>query len=75
MLVNVDCLTAILTRELEQWWRHDMETPPVLLAICEGNPSVTDGFPSQMASNADFEVYLLLTSKSCVVTVMLLDCL
>ena len=52
-----------------------METPPVLLANCEGNPSVTDGFPSQMASNADFDVSLLLTSKICVVTVMLLDCL
>ena len=52
-----------------------METPLVLLAICEGNPSVTDGFPSQMTSNADFDVSLLLTSKSCVVTVMLLDCL
>ena len=24
------------------WWRHDMETRPVLLALCEGNPSITD---------------------------------
>ena len=34
------------------WWRHDMETIFALLALCEGNPSVTDGFPSQRTSNA-----------------------
>ena len=27
------------------WWRHQMETFSALLAICKGNPSVTDGFP------------------------------
>ena len=34
-------------------WRHGMETPSSLLALCEGNPSVTDGFPSQKVSNAE----------------------
>ena len=29
------------------WWRHQMETFPALLALCEGNPPVIDGFPSQ----------------------------
>ena len=29
------------------WWRHQMETFSALLALCEGNPLVTCGFPSQ----------------------------
>ena len=29
------------------WWRHQMETFSALLALCEGIPSVTGGFPSQ----------------------------
>ena len=29
---------------------HDMETLPALLALCEGNPPMTGGFPSQRAS-------------------------
>ena len=30
---------------LPWWWRHQMETFYALLAFCEGNPSVTGGFP------------------------------
>ena len=26
------------------WWRHDMETLSVLLALCDGNPPTTAGF-------------------------------
>ena len=33
------------------WWRHDMRTIFVLLALCEGNPPRIGGFPSQRASN------------------------
>ena len=29
------------------WWRHQMETFSTLLALCKGNPPVTNGFPSQ----------------------------
>ena len=29
------------------WWRHQMEIFSALLALCEGNPPVTGGFPSQ----------------------------
>ena len=29
------------------WWRHEMETFSALLSLCEGNPSVIGGFPSQ----------------------------
>ena len=40
--------------EIKIWWRHDMETLSVLLALCEGTPPAAVGFPSQMASNAEF---------------------
>ena len=30
-----------------QWWRHQIKTFSASLALCEGNPPVTDGFPSQ----------------------------
>ena len=29
------------------WWCHQMETLSALLALCEGNPPVIGGFPSQ----------------------------
>ena len=31
----------------EPWWRHQMETFSAFLMLCEGNPPITDGFPSQ----------------------------
>ena len=34
------------------WWRHQMEARTTLLALYEGNPPVTGGFPSQRASSA-----------------------
>ena len=37
---------------LRPWGCRGMETPSALLALCEGNPPVTDGFPSQRVSNA-----------------------
>ena len=40
--------------DLVPWWYHAMETLSTLLALCEGNPPVTGGFPSQRASNVDF---------------------
>ena len=35
---------------------HDMEMLSALLALCEGNPPVTGGFPSQRASNVKLHV-------------------
>ena len=32
---------------MDPWWRHQTETFPMSLALCEGNPPVTGGFPSQ----------------------------
>ena len=40
-------------RTVNSPWRHDLETFSALLALCEGNPPVTGGFPSQRTSNAE----------------------
>ena len=40
------------------WWHHDMEMLPSLLALCEGNPPVSGGYPSQRASNAELWYFL-----------------
>ena len=36
-----------LKHTTESWWRHQIEIFSALLALCEGNPPVTGGFPSQ----------------------------
>ena len=38
------------------WWRHQMETFSLLLVLCEGNPLVTSGFPSERPVMQSFEV-------------------
>ena len=38
-------------------WRHKMEMFSALLALCEGHPLVTSGFPSQRARNKGFGVF------------------
>ena len=38
-------------------WRHQMETFSVLLALCEGNPPVASGFPSQRPMTRSFDVF------------------
>ena len=43
------------------WWRHQMETFSALLALCEGNPPVTGGFPSQKPVTRSFDVFLICT--------------
>ena len=39
------------------WWRHQMETFSVSLALCEGNPPVTDGLSSQWPVTRTFDVF------------------
>ena len=39
------------------WWRHEMETFSALLALCERNPPVTGGFPSQRPETRSFGVF------------------
>ena len=36
------------------WWRHEMLTLFVILALCEIKQAVNGGFSSQIASDAEF---------------------
>ena len=40
-----------------QWWRHQIETFSILLAICVGNSPVTGEFPSQRSVTWSFDVF------------------
>ena len=44
------------------WWRYQMEAFHALLALCEGNPPVTDGFPSQRPVTRSFDISLISTN-------------
>ena len=39
------------------WWCHQRETFSALLALCEGNPQVISGFPSQRPVMQSFDVF------------------
>ena len=41
----------------QSWWRHHMKTFSAVLALCEGNPLVNDGFPSQRPVTQSFDVF------------------
>ena len=43
---------------LYTWWRNQMETFSSSLVLCEGNPPVTGGFPSQRPVTWSFDVIL-----------------
>ena len=45
-------------RKTFPWWRHQMEIFSSLLALCEGNSSVTGGFPSQRPLTRSFDICL-----------------
>ena len=38
-------------------WRHQVGTFSELLALCEGNPPITGGFPSQRLVTRSFDVF------------------
>ena len=44
----------------DAWWRNQMETFSALLVLCEGNPPVTSGFPSQRPVMWSFDVFFIL---------------
>ena len=44
-------------RSNSPWWRHETKTFSALLAICEGNPPVTGGFPSQRPVTRSFDAF------------------
>ena len=46
-----------LGKNLNTLWRHQMETFSAALAIYEGNPPVTGGFPSQRPMTGNFDVF------------------
>ena len=46
-----------------------METFSALLALCEGKPSVTGGFPSQKPVLRSFEVFLCLLEQTIAQTI------
>ena len=48
------CDTTLIPR---LWWRHQMETCSVLLALCTGNSPVTSEFPSQKPVTQSFDVF------------------
>ena len=63
-------IASITYLQLEQntsWRRHQMETLSALLALCEVNPPVTNGFPSQRQVTRSFGVFfdLRLYKRSC----------
>ena len=39
------------------WWRHQMETFSVLLAICAGNSPAPSEFPAQRPVTRSFDVF------------------
>ena len=39
------------------WWRHQVETFSVLLALCAGNSPVTGEFPTQRPVTRSFDVF------------------
>ena len=56
----LDICNDILVIDLKhwfQWWHYQMETFSMLLALCDGNPPVTGGFPSQRPVTRRFDVF------------------
>ena len=50
------CLTLTIQQNSSNaWWRHQMETVSVLLAICAGNSPVTGEFPAQRPVKWSFD--------------------
>ena len=49
-------------RQPVTWWRHQKETFSSLLAICEGNPTVTSGFPSQVQWRGALACFFICTN-------------
>ena len=56
-VTNVNDQNAQVREHARSWWRHQMENFSALLALCEGNPPVTGGFPSQRPVTRSFDVF------------------
>ena len=59
---NVICKSATILYRFQfvyslSWWRHQIITLSALLALCQGNPSIIVGFPSQRPATRSFGVF------------------
>ena len=50
-------------KKIGPWWRHPMEVFSALLALCAGNSSVTDEFPSQRPVTRSFDIFFDLNKR------------
>ena len=64
IIINSCCFFQAIDKEnmnawvlLVPWWRHKMETFPVLLATCVGNSPVTGEFPTQRPVTPSLDVF------------------
>ena len=48
-------------KHVSSWWRHQVEAFSALLVLCEGNPPVTGGFPSQRPVRRSFGGFFIRT--------------
>ena len=56
--MSQNILACQQSKAFDAWWKHAMETLSTLLVLCEGNPLVTSGFPSQMAQQCGDLLFL-----------------
>ena len=56
MLAPWSLLSGILPEKVA-WWRHGMETLSALLALCDGNPSVTGGHKGPLMGSFNVSFY------------------
>ena len=54
---HIKLIYLVLKLNYSAWWRHQMETFSVLLALCAGNSLVTCEFSSQRSVTWSFDVY------------------
>ena len=62
-LISLDAWLPKICIQTISRWRHQMETISPLRALCEGNPPVTGGFPSQRPVTWSFDVFFDLCLK------------
>ena len=54
----IEYTRSVSMQRREFTWRNKMNTFSALLALCEGNPPVTGGFPSQRPVTQSFDAFL-----------------